>query len=131
MIQLRDCRYRDIREGDSYTEYIDPSRECLHARKKIGDNSKFLYLRCIKCGDIREVINPEYIPIFIKNYEKKKEQKKSKLPEPLKLDAVDRYHAQKSVENYEGDLKKDLLQPYNPDGTPNKEFEREYGYIPE
>lgn len=130
MKQLRNYRYIDIISNGYYEKYYDPAAECEHIRRLIGDTGKYIYMSCERCGDVRQIINPNYIPYFIKEKKAATNKKEAKLPEPLRLDAVDRYHAQKQIEKYEGDLRKDLLQPYNPDGSPNQEFIKTYGYLP-
>jgi hypothetical protein len=129
---LDECKYKEVIESArsfENVEYYDPSKECKHIRKYESDNGKFVRLRCFVCGDVRTAINPDYIPTFSRQKLEENTPKQRNI-EQVKFDAVDRMNISKGIDNYEGDLRKDLLQPYNPDGSPNEEFYKTYGFLP-
>jgi len=128
MSLLREKTYAEVLEEKG--TYREPENNHWHSYSYRGTNERFIFLRCTQCGKIREIINPKYLSWFVKEKRRLAELARQphqvKKPE-VKLTAVDRAHIAKGIDSYEGDLRKDLLQPYNLDGSVNQEFVDTYG----
>lgn len=125
MIKLNDVGFRDIVENGYYETYTEKVGTELHRYRLNGRNNVFIYLKCSECGHVRQVINPDYLGWFINSKQKKKEKKINK-PQ-VKFDSIDKKHFTEGMIKYDGDIKKDFLQPYLPDGSLNQEFVDTYG----
>lgn len=111
-------------EDRGHTEYI----AYPHFYRYLGTNDKFAQMRCSHCGKIRPVINPNYVSYYVKQKEAENAQKQApKRPDKFQFNSHDAEHIKRGFDNYEGNLRKDLLQPFLSDGTPNPEFVKAYG----
>lgn len=85
-------------------------------------------MRCSHCGKMRPVINPDYVSYYVKQKREEMVLKQvPKRPERFQFDSSDTKFIKEGFNNYEGDLRKDLLQPFLSDGSPNPEFVKLYG----
>lgn len=101
--------------------------DCVYEITGFNDYREEIRLQCIKHGNIRTVMSRRAIHRFIQGLKNKPGTGSKKTPASPLFSSVDRNQARRLADNYEGDLRRDMLQPYNADGSVNKEFVREYG----
>jgi hypothetical protein len=127
MKHLQEFSYRELvanGSGVMYWDWINGQKKRLRV---VGSDGKFVHL-VTEDNEVRSYPNPEWYRYFVQGEKEKKAQEKTrKAAESRRLDRVDKKAVKKMAEDYKGDLKKDLLQPFLPDGRPNSEFEKHYG----